>query len=318
MPADMFRTPPSPPVNNSPAGEPVRVEGRPIQSNPPVSEAQQRWLDMQRSGDAEAGRYDQTKFMTVKNPDGTLVVKTRADGGATGTPGSGDQPATPGDPQRRIDPVRTEDGKIVLGDGLEFTDQQLRDLVAFKTAEDARKLTAPAAADFRLELPPELKLPPGIEFNLDPNSPILPAAREFAHRNGFSQRQFSELVGLYAASTVGEQHQLATARAAEVQKLGAAAPARIDAVTTWLRAVGGEDFGRLAKVLTIAPVAGTIEGFERLMHKFSSQGGGSYSGAHREPNQPERLSSEAYNKLTYTEKKAYAEEASAREQAIRR
>jgi hypothetical protein len=141
----------------------------------------------------KANPWSDPKVVLERQADGSITSRPRTDGRTIGSPPDGNQRATPGDPQQRIDPVRTEDGKIVLGEGLEFTDQQLRDLVAFKTAEDARKLTAPAAADFRLELPPELKLPPGIEFKFDPNSPIVPAAREFAHRNGFSQGQFSEL-----------------------------------------------------------------------------------------------------------------------------
>jgi hypothetical protein len=308
---DVFTPSSTPFTNDKPAQ--VEVVGNPApgviaRSHEPSTPAQDRWRTDQDALDRlDPWRRDGKQTMLVRQGDGSIVEVARHDGGTNGVPADGDQPAAPSDPTQRIDPVRTEDGKIVLGEGLEFTDQQLRDLVAFKTAEDARKLTAPAAADFRLELPPELKLPPGIEFKLDPNSPIVPAAREFSERNGFSQRQFSELVGLYAASTVGEQHQLATARAAEVQKLGAAAPARIDAVTTWLRAVGGADFGQLAKVLAIAPVAGTIEGFERLMHKFSSQGGGSYSGAHREPPQKAgTVSTEQYARMSYTERKNYA------------
>jgi hypothetical protein len=82
--------------------------------------------------------------------------------------------------------------------------------------------------------------------------------------------------------------------------------------------MGGSDFDGLNRVLEMAPTAATVAGLEKLMQRFSSQGGGSYSGAHREVNQPERLSSEAYGKLTYSQKKEYAETASQREQAIRR
>jgi hypothetical protein len=97
------------------------------------------------------------------------------------------------------------------------------------------------------------------------------------------------------------------ARTAEVAKLGDAANARVDAVKTWLQAVGGRHFAALAKSLEAAPVAGTIEGFEVLMQKFSSQGGGSYNGANREPpGKQGTLTQDQYDALSYTEKKNYA------------
>jgi hypothetical protein len=176
MPADMFRDPPVPPVNPSPA-KPVVVG----QSNPGVNEPQRRFADMQDRNTAADPWRDPSVVLT-RQADGSIVARPRSDGGSNGTPaGDGTQPAVPSDPAQRIDPVRTEDGKIVLGEGLEFTDQQLRDLVAFKASEDTRKLTVPAnPTDYRVELPADLRLPAGVEFRIDPNSPMVPAAQAFA------------------------------------------------------------------------------------------------------------------------------------------
>jgi hypothetical protein len=303
MPADMFRPPPAPPMNNSPAGEPVRVEGRPVQSNPPVSEAQQRWTDMQRAGDAEAGRYDPTKFMTVKNPDGTLVLKPRTDGGSNGVPGDGDQPASPGDPQQQPAPDR-----IRVGD-LELTADDLKGLMERKSLEDGRRASMPKdAAGYELALPSDFVLPEGQTYKFATDDPVLGPllgqAKLVAHDLGIDQNGFSRLLGLFAASQINEQRMIATASAKELDKLGSNANNRVDAVRTFLRAhLGDELAGALRRGMHTER---QVVAYERLMQKFTNQGGSSYSGAHREVNQPERLSNEAYNKLTYTEKKDYA------------
>jgi len=82
--------------------------------------------------------------------------------------------------------------------------------------------------------------------------------------------------------------------------------ARVDAVTGWLKAMGGNHFGALAKVLQLAPVAETVVGLEHLMHRYVSQGGGSFSGAHREPSLPGRVSQEIYDSYSYNQKLDYA------------
>ena len=91
------------------------------------------------------------------------------------------------------------------------------------------------------------------------------------------------MAGLWASAAASEAVAFNSAKAAEVAKLGDAANARVDAVTGWLKAMGGNHFGALAKVLQLAPVAETVVGLEHLMHRYVSQGGGSFSGAHREP-----------------------------------
>lgn len=186
--------------------------------------------------------------------------------------------------------------------------QHLDGLTAFKAAEDSRKLSVPKPTEYKLEFAPDYTLPQGIEWKWDDEgkSPLIGQAREYAAANGINQEGFSKLLGLYAASRVGEIQQLNTAKAAELGRLGENANARVDAVRTWLKSVGGSDFDGLNRVLEMAPTAATVAGLEKLIQKFTSQGSGSYSGAHREVNQPERVSNEAYSKMTYSEKKEYA------------
>jgi hypothetical protein len=186
--------------------------------------------------------------------------------------------------------------------------QHLDGLTAFKAAEDSRKLSLPKPDQYKLEFAPDYVLPQGIEWKWDDEgkSPLMGQAREFAAAHSINQEGFSKLLGLYAASRVGEIQSINAAKAAELGKLGANANARVDAVRTWLKSVGGSDFDGLNRVLEMAPTASTVAGLEKLIQKFTSQGGGSWSGANREMNQVQRLPDEAVAKMTYSERKEYA------------
>lgn len=170
--------------------------------------------------------------------------------------------------------------------------------------EISRKASVPPPDKYELKFDKDFKLPEGVDYQLNANDPVMPEVRKFANEIGLNQDQFSKMMGLYAASQVGEQQMIKAAGAAELGKLGVNANTRVDAVKQFLGAKLGEELsGALVKNLFTAK---QVQAFENLMHQFSTQGGGSYSGAHREVNQPERLSNEAYGKLTYSEKKEYA------------
>jgi hypothetical protein len=130
-------------------------------------------------------------------------------------------------------------------------------------------------------------------------------ARDFAHRSGWSQDTFSQALALHAASQVQQTAELQTAKAAEIAKLGVNGPARVTAVTNWLKGVGGADAETLVKVLDYAPVAGTVQAFERMMQKFSSQGGAGFSQQHR--SQPEAGKIPGYEGMSF-EQRRYAQD----------
>jgi hypothetical protein len=75
----------------------------------------------------------------------------------------------------------------------------------------------------------------------------------------------------------------------------------------------GDDGRVLEQILRMAPTAGTIKSFERLVSRYTNQGGGSYSGAARDGTEtgvgggPARVSDAQYAQMSYSEKKAYAE-----------
>jgi hypothetical protein len=135
--------------------------------------------------------------------------------------------------------------------------------------------------------------------------PMVGLAKEFAFSHGLDQDGFAKMMSLYAATQVHETALINKARAAEVGKLGANAPVRVDAVTQFLRGNLGDAH---AKAITSGlHTAKQIEAFETLMQRFTNQGGGSYSGAHREPAQKAgTVSTEQYASMSYTERKNYA------------
>jgi hypothetical protein len=94
-------------------------------------------------------------------------------------------------------------------------------------------------------------------------------------------------------------------KAAEVRALGDTANQRIDAVKTWLKAMAPDHFAGLARVLEMAPSAATVRGLEALMHRYTTQGAGSFNGSNREPEVPGKISQEAYDKLGYAARLEY-------------
>jgi hypothetical protein len=205
------------------------------------------------------------------------------------------------------EPSEPSADRVKIGDN-EFTPAQLQELAQHKAAEDVRKASLPASPDkYELKLSDDFKAPEGVTFKFATDDPVLGGviqqAREFAHRNNFSQEQFSGMMDLYAASMSREQSFFAEARAAEVRKLGVNGPARVDAVTNWLKAHLGDDLARpqLATLATERHVAG----WEKLIQKFSSQGASNFSQQHRSA--PDTTKIPGYENMTYDQRR-YAQD----------
>lgn len=206
-------------------------------------------------------------------------------------------------------PVPAPAAKIRIGDA-EFETSAVQEALAAKAAETSRKLTLPQAPDgYKAELPADFKLPEGVSFEFNVDDPLLAQGRQLMHDidNGrlSGQEAFSKMLALHAATQVESQATISAARNSEIEKLGVNGPARVDAVTNWLKAVGGNDAETLIKVMDYAPVAGTVMAFENLMRKFSSQGAGGFSQRHRErpnegPTEEEWASWSFGDRRTYT------------------
>jgi hypothetical protein len=157
------------------------------------------------------------------------------------------------------------------------------ELKTFKAAEDVRKGALPQKADdYKLELPKDFKPPAGTEFKLDDKNPALGQLKAVAHKHGLSQDAVNELIGVYAGDKVGADAAIATARAAEIAKLGTSAPARVDAVVNWLTGIDSSaDKGDAKALAGMLVTARHVEAFERIITRLTNQGTAAFSQQHR-------------------------------------
>jgi len=180
--------------------------------------------------------------------------------------------------------------------------QYVRDHVAFKAAQDSRKLTLPTKPeDYKFGLSPDFKPPQGLEFKLDEKDPMVGQYRQFALDHGLDQAAFTKGLDLIAAVRVGEAQHFATAKADQLAKLGVNAPARITAITQWLAAMAGDKAAAMIKVLEMAPMASTVEAFETIMQKATSQGMAPFNGGGRTQNDPTVIA--GYEGMTFEQRR---------------
>ena len=190
--------------------------------------------------------------------------------GASGDQGQGQQ-QQPG----------AEPPKVRIGDS-EYLESDIRSALAHKLESDARAAALPQSPDkYDVKLPGDFKAPEGANFEFNKDDPLLARARELAHKRGLSQEEFSDFLGVYAASRIGEQQTLQTAREAQKAQLGSAADSRIAAIDTWLHARVGQKADLIVSQLKVYPVASMVEAFEGIMREFSNQGSAPYSGNNR-------------------------------------
>jgi len=180
------------------------------------------------------------------------------------------------------------------------------ELAAFRAADTVRRSTLPSSPnDYKAELPADFKAPEGVSFQFKTDDPLLAQAQAVAHKAGITQEQFSQLLGIYAGAQVSTQQQITTARNAEIQKLGAAGPARVDALTTFFRAYLGEQDGNA--MMARAFTAADVQRLEKMVSKITGQGSAPFRGNGREPPQPEgRLSREQIERLTPAQRLDYS------------
>ena len=178
-------------------------------------------------------------------------------------------------------------------------------LAAFKASQDVRRSTLPPSpTDYKAELPPDFKVPDGVTFQFNANDPLLHQAQTVAHEAGLSQDQFSKLLAIYAGGQVSSAQQIQSARNAEVQKLGATGPSRIDALTTFFRAYLGDADGNA--VMARAFTAADVQRLEKLVGKITTQGGAAFRGNGRiPPEQAGVVSNEQYERMNARERLEY-------------
>jgi hypothetical protein len=199
------------------------------------------------------------------------------------------------------------DGKLRVGE-YELSSDDIAALMATKAQADLRATQVPAtAADYKPDLPADLKLPSGIEFKIDTADPSYRDLAAFAHARGWDQEAFSTAIGIFASREAREAAAFAEAQRAEVQKLGANGTSRVTAVETWLRSTLGDDLASGMRGMIVTEKI--VRGFEKLAAQHTTQGAALFSQAHRTPEPspgPGRVTEEQYNAMTQAERYAYA------------
>lgn len=181
----------------------------------------------------------------------------------------------------------------------------LNEIISRDAAETIRRNALPQTPDaYKIELPKEFTPPAGIEFKFNDGDPLLAQARAMAHEMGIGQEGFSKLLGLYAGSQISTNQAVQTARNAEIAKLGATGPARIDALTTFFGAQLGEAEGKqfMSRILTASDVGIA----EKLVAKIAQSGGGFTTRGREAPQHEGIIPNEQYAKLSAAEKLDYS------------
>ncbi|WGR74335.1 MULTISPECIES: hypothetical protein [unclassified Bradyrhizobium] len=228
------------------------------------------------------------------------------------TPSSPDTTTPPATPAKAERPAWLTNDKHWDADKNEIKGEDfakyLSEIEGRIAADDVRKGSLPQTAEgYQIKLPADFTPPAGSKFEFDVNDPILAQARTWAHTNGLTQDQFSQALGLFAGAKIGETAQIEAARTREIEKLGPTAGPRVDAVVRWMTSMDGSADKADAKALAgMLVTAKHVEAFERLITRFSNQGGASFTQSHRDVDTG-KVSDEAWNKMSYGERKAYAE-----------
>jgi hypothetical protein len=241
---------------------------------PPVTPGSKAWAEMTTEQRHAQLRGPENPRARGHSPaiEAREAAAARASGEAP--PVAGQQP-----PPAKTDAPAASGDKHKFGE-MEFSEQELKDFLTEKGARELRKATLPASpTDYKTELPANFEMPGGLKVEFNETDPLLVDARNWAHGKGFSQSEFSELVGIYASAKAKEAAFINQAASAELGKLGANAVQRVSAIETWLRGQLGDDLA--APMKTVMVTEKIVRGWETIMHKFQSQGTASFSQAHR-------------------------------------
>jgi hypothetical protein len=214
-------------------------------------------------------------------------------------------PAAPA-PATDAPPASTEKHKI---GAYEVSESEISEMLARQSAEDMRRATIPPTpGDYKLELPPDTKLPGGLEFRFDGNDPSMVAAKNWAHSKGIDQGTFAEMLALYAGHVAHQENFLAERSRAEIAKVGPLAPQRMDAIRQWVRSeVGDKDsIPVMASIVTSAQ----LNFMERIQQRVTSQGAASFSQSHRVA--PDTNEIPGFDKMSFSQQRQAQDQLAAR------
>jgi hypothetical protein len=161
----------------------------------------------------------------------------------------------------------------------EFT-AHIGELAALKAQHEARLAARPESVDgYKLEFPEGYTPPVAVKF--DPTDPRVSLLQAFAHKNNWSQAEFSEALTIEAANVAANAKAESDYREAEMKKLGTNGTARVTAIQTSLTASVGEQGAK--RLLSLIETAEDVAIFEKLQAAMSSGGASTYNNNGREP-----------------------------------
>jgi hypothetical protein len=198
--------------------------------------------------------------------------------------------------------------KVKIGK-YEVSEAELGAMMDRQAQDDLRKATLPQKPeDYKLELPPDLKLPGGVEYKFDQNDPSLVAAKNWGHKHGLTQDAVSEILGIYATHEAQQNAILAERSRAEIAKVGVNAPQRLDAVGRFITAEMGEADAKQIRALIVTD--SMLRYHERMIQKISSQGAASFSQSHRAA--PESSPIPGYEGMSFEQRRLAQDQNAAR------
>jgi hypothetical protein len=206
----------------------------------------------------------------------------------------------PGDAPPATEQPPAEAGPKVKVGKYEVSEGELAAMLDRQAGDDLRKATIPpTAADYKLEISPDAKLPGNVEFKFDGNDPSLQAAKAWAHSKGLDQSAFSEMLTLYASHVAQQDAALVEASRAEIAKAGVNAPQRVDAIGKWIRGEVGDADAKpiLATIVTDAH----LRFYEKMHQRITSQGSASFSQSHRVP--PDSNEIPGFDKMSFAQQR---------------
>lgn len=152
------------------------------------------------------------------------------------------------------------DAKAPKAEDLTKVFAEYPDLQKFKTEADTRAAALPkTAADYKIELPKDFKIPEGLKFQVDEKNPLVASARGFADKYRLPQEAMSDLIGMWSNILLDGRKAEQTEADATKQALGAKADERVAAAQTWATGLLGKD-----KAGVIAPLLRTKDGVEAV------------------------------------------------------
>jgi hypothetical protein len=309
-PFNPFRPPPAPPKNDSPAV--ARTVTGTTQTKPTNADSspQDRWQasqDERARGDAW---LDTSKVLTRDPKTGQLVQRERV-AGADGEPTAG----KPIDQDASADAAAspTDAGPKVQVGKFQVSEVELEAMLARQSQDDLRRATLPTSPDgYKLELSEGETLPGGAKFEFRTDDPALLAAKNWAHARGLDQATFSEALTLYASHEAQKNSEILAAQAREIAKVGPNAPQRVDSVYHFVRSQMGDADAKMIMRTMVSDAQ--IRFYEKMITRFTNQGGGAFSRRGNEPDRPGITDAE-WDKMTYTQQKDYSERATAAREA---